>query len=114
MRSGGARAPKQLAIRLTPANVRPVIQPTLPGEVVWTPAGQIVGRRSPILTTVLRLDSAPPSVVAGLAWIDTPHTHLTLIPGPGYVPPQALLPSMRNPMDRYLVPDQRNFFMVTK
>ena len=33
---------------------------------------------------------------------------------PGGNQPSKLLPSMSNPMYRYLVPDQRDFFMVTK
>jgi hypothetical protein len=32
----------------------------------------------------------------------------------GGAEPSKLLPSMRNPKDRYLVPDQRDFFMVLK
>jgi hypothetical protein len=33
---------------------------------------------------------------------------------PGGAVPSKLLPSMRNPMDRFLVSDQRDFFMVLK
>jgi hypothetical protein len=96
---GSAPAPGQRAIS-GPKNVRPVIRPALPQEGVWTPAGQTVGGRYPILTTTLRPDPLHPSVVAGLAWIDTSQTRLVLVPGlkeprsrdlppgPGYVPLQ--------------------------
>lgn len=70
------RVPKSV-----PKNVQPIVTPALPGEGVWTPAGQTVAGGSPILTTTLRPDPAHPTVVAGLAWIDTSRTHLTLVPG---------------------------------
>jgi Phosphodiester glycosidase len=96
---GSAPVPGQGAIS-GPKNVQPVVHPALPQEGVWTPSGQTVGGRYPILTTTLRPDPLHPSVVAGLAWIDTSHTRLALVaglkeprsrdlpPGPGYVPLQ--------------------------
>ena len=48
---------------------------------MWTPAGRSVGGRFPILETTLRPNPAYPTVVAGLAWINTPLVRLVLIPG---------------------------------
>ena len=92
--------PNQAQPKRVPNNVQPMISPALPQEGVWTPAGQSYNGSSPILTTTLRPDPVHPSVVAGLAWIDTSRTHLTLVPGvdqpksalgggPGQVPFQA-------------------------
>lgn len=94
-RSAAAKAPP----KSVPKNVQPIVTPALSGEGVWTPAGQSYGGRSSILTTTLRPDPTHPTVVAGLAWIDTSRTHLTLVPGvdqpksalasgPGQVPVQ--------------------------
>lgn len=64
-----------------PKNIRPAVSPALPGEGIWMPAGQVINGRAPILETILRPDPIRPTVVAGLAWIDTSRTHLTLVPG---------------------------------
>ena len=77
--SGSAAA--QAQPKHVPKNVQPIISPALPQEGVWTPAGQSYNGRPPILTTTLRPDPAHPTVVAGLARIDTSRTHLTLVPG---------------------------------
>ncbi len=95
--SGNKTGPGQA--KQIPKNIQPVISPALPQEGVWAPAEQTYGGASPILTTTLRPDPLHPSVLAGLAWIDTPQTHLTLVPGlaepespvgsgPGQVPVQ--------------------------
>jgi hypothetical protein len=57
------------------------VSPALPGEGVWAPAGQVFGGEAPILETTLHPDSLHPSVVAGLAWIDTSQIQLSLVPG---------------------------------
>jgi hypothetical protein len=71
------RAPAQVTYR--PHRVSPLQQPALPGEGVWH------GARSetdpPILLTTIRNQPEYPRVVAGLAWIDTSRTTLTLHPG---------------------------------
>jgi hypothetical protein len=74
-----------------PASVRPVIYPALPGEGVWTPAGQTFGGKAPILETMLRPDPGHPQVVAGLAWIDTSRTRISLVPG--LLEPESARPS---------------------
>jgi hypothetical protein len=64
-----------------PANVKPLIQPALPGEGVWKKAGAKVGSRPPVLLTTFRSDPEYPQFVAGVAWIDSSQTHLEYVPG---------------------------------
>lgn len=64
-----------------PKDIQPVAFPYLPGEGVWNPAGQIFHGKAPILEARLHPDPLRPSVVAGLAWIDTSQVSLSLVPG---------------------------------
>lgn len=64
-----------------PANLKPLIQPALPGEGVWKKAGAKVGSRPPVLLTTFRSDPEYPQFVAGVAWIDSSQTHLEYVPG---------------------------------
>ncbi|WP_273888123.1 phosphodiester glycosidase family protein [Rubrobacter naiadicus] len=64
-----------------PARIEPLMHPALPGEGVWRPAGQVFGGKAPILETTFRPDPSHPTVVAGVAWIDTRMVRLELIPG---------------------------------
>ena len=80
--SGSSRKhPRGLAGLPAPKDIRPLIRPALAKEGVWTPAGRSVGGRFPVLETTLRASPSYPTVVAGLAWINTPLVRLVLIPG---------------------------------
>ena len=64
-----------------PARVDSLIQPALPGEGVWHTTRPALKGEPPVLVTTLRDQPEYPRVVAGLAWIDTRRTTLTLNPG---------------------------------
>ncbi len=64
-----------------PGNVKPLIQPSLPGEGVWRKAAAKAGPRPPVLLTTFRSDPEYPHFVAGVAWIDAGRTHLSYVPG---------------------------------
>jgi hypothetical protein len=64
-----------------PPRVAALFRPALPGEGVWRPTRPGLAGAPPILLTTLRDQPEYPRVVAGLAWIDTKHTRLTLNPG---------------------------------
>ncbi len=64
-----------------PPNVKPLIQPALPGEGVWKKAAAHAGARPPVLLTTFRSDPEYPKFVAGVAWIDTSRTRLAYVPG---------------------------------
>jgi hypothetical protein len=81
-----ARAQRLQAQRLAaasyrPPRVAPLIHPTLPGEGVWRATRPGLGTGAPLLITTLRNQPEYPRVVAGLAWIDTKRTTVTLNPG---------------------------------
>jgi hypothetical protein len=94
------RARRLAAASERPPRVTPLLHPALPGEGVWRatrPGGRTASR---LLVTTLRNQPEYPRVVAGLAWIDTHRTSVTL--NPGRLEPSAALP--RGSMD---VPAQR-------
>ena len=64
-----------------PHRVAPLIHPALPGEGVWRATRPGLGAGAPLLVTTLRNQPEYPRVVAGLAWIDTKRTTVTLNPG---------------------------------
>jgi len=64
-----------------PPRVAPLIHPALPGEGVWRATRPGLEAEPPVLVTTLRNQPEYPRVVAGLAWIDTERTRLTLNPG---------------------------------
>jgi hypothetical protein len=64
-----------------PAGVESLLRPALPGEGVWHATRPGLEAEPPILLTTLRDQPEYPRVVAGLAWIDTKRTTLTLNPG---------------------------------
>jgi hypothetical protein len=64
-----------------PANVAPLLHPTLPGEGVWRASRPGLEARPPLLLTTLRSQPEYPRVISGLAWIDTARTRLVLRPG---------------------------------
>jgi len=75
--SGGAG----LTAVYRPPPVAPLIHPALPGEGVWRATRPGLEAAPPVLLTTLRNQPEYPRVVAGLAWIDTERTTLTLNPG---------------------------------
>jgi hypothetical protein len=64
-----------------PPNVAPLIRPALEGEGVWRATRPGFESSPPVLITTLRNQPEYPRVVAGLAWIDTERTTVTLNPG---------------------------------
>jgi hypothetical protein len=64
-----------------PPKVAPLLRPALPGEGSWRSIQSGLGAEEPLLVTTLRNQPEYPRVVAGLAWIDTKRTTLTLNPG---------------------------------
>ena len=77
----GAPALTSLISTYRPPNVAPILHPALPGEGVWRSASPNAGPYPPILVTTLRNLREYPRTLAGLAWIDTTRTRLTLNPG---------------------------------
>jgi hypothetical protein len=61
--------------------VAPLVHPELSGEGSWRSTRSGLGAQPPLLLTTLRNQPEYPRVVAGLAWIDTKRTTLTLNPG---------------------------------
>jgi hypothetical protein len=78
-----------------PPDITPVIRPALRGEGVWLPSEAWTGTNAPVQITQFRSDPSYPSMVAGVAWIDTKRTTLALIPG--RLEPNVSLP--RGPME---------------
>jgi hypothetical protein len=78
-----------------PARVHAMIHPALPGEGVWHATRPSLEAHPPVLLTTLRNQPEYPRVVAGLAWINTKRTKLTL--HPGRLEPSVSLP--RGSMD---------------
>jgi phosphodiester glycosidase len=76
---GAGRSAAVAAYR--PPRVAPLIRPALPGEGAWRPTRPGLAADPPVLLTTLRNQPEYPRVVAGLAWIDTKRTTLTLHPG---------------------------------
>jgi hypothetical protein len=95
----GAGSPAAPAVNIEgrPARVLSLLQPARPGEGVWHTTRPGLGAEPPVLVTTLRDQPEYPRVVAGLAWIDTKRTTLTLDPG-------RLEPSVRIPRGSMDVP----------
>jgi len=95
--AASAAAARAAAYR--PERVRSMLQPALPGEGVWHATRPGLEARPPVLLTTLRNQPEYPRVVAGLAWIDTKRTTLSLHPG-------RLEPSVTLPRGSMSVPQQ--------
>jgi hypothetical protein len=78
-----------------PPNVAAVMQPSLPGEGVWRATRPALESAPPVLVSTYRDQPEYPRVVAGLAWINTKRTTVTL--NPGRLEPSVTLP--RGSMD---------------
>jgi hypothetical protein len=72
---------RQLGAIGPPHRIAPLIHPALGGEGVWRATRPGQGTSAPLMITTLRNQPEYPRVVAGLAWIDTKSTTLTLNPG---------------------------------
>jgi Phosphodiester glycosidase len=83
------------AAEYRPPPVAPVLHPALAGEGVWRATRPGLEAAPPVLVTTYRDQPEYPRVVAGLAWIDTERTRLTL--NPGRLEPSVELP--RGSMD---------------
>ncbi len=57
-------------VAYTPPPVTPIARPTLAGEGVWQPTGQLVHGRPAVYETFLRPDPVHTSLLAGVAWLD--------------------------------------------
>ncbi|MDQ6807665.1 MAG: phosphodiester glycosidase family protein [Actinomycetota bacterium] len=73
-----------------PPDIAPLIQPALRGEGVWIPSESWSGANAPVQITQFRSDPNYPSMVAGVAWINTARTTITL--NPGRLEPAVTLP----------------------
>jgi hypothetical protein len=97
-----AAAAAQVPLAYRPPNVAPLTRPALPGEGIWVPTRPNAAPTPPILVTTFRSEPAEyPRLVAGVAWIDTSRTSVSLYPGREQ--PSVELPS-RGPME---VPERR-------
>jgi hypothetical protein len=94
------RAQRLAAASSRPRRVSPLIHPALAGEGVWRATRPGLGTGAPLLITTLRNQPEYPRVVAGLAWINTKRTTLTLNPG-------RLEPSVSIPRGSMDVPQAR-------
>jgi hypothetical protein len=74
-------AAQRLATAERPHRVAPMIHPALPGEGIWRATRPGLGTGAPLLITTLRNQPEYPRIVAGLAWINTKRTTITLNPG---------------------------------
>jgi phosphodiester glycosidase len=79
--AGGGQPPGEQSAVYRPAQVPALIHPALPGEGIWRATRPGLEADPPVLVTTLRNQPEYPRVVAGLAWIDTERTTLTLNPG---------------------------------
>ena len=80
-RAARLQAQRLAAASYRPPRVAPLLHPALGGEGVWRATRPGLGTGAPLLITTLRNQPEYPRVVAGLAWIDTKRTTLTLNPG---------------------------------
>jgi hypothetical protein len=81
---GGAGAPatgQNTTSAYRPPRVASLMHPALEGEGVWRATRPGLESSPPVLITTLRNQPEYPRVVAGLAWIDTERTTVTLNPG---------------------------------
>jgi len=90
-----------------PETVPAILHPALPGEGVWHATRPGLEAAPPVLLTTIRDQPEYPRVVAGLAWINTKRTSLTLFPG--RLEPSVELP--RGPMEVPL--DRRGSLLAT-
>ncbi len=78
---GGAPRVVKLAKEYRPPRVQAMLHPALPGEGVWHATRPGLEASPPVLLSTLRNQPEYPRVVAGLAWINTKRTVVSLHPG---------------------------------
>jgi hypothetical protein len=93
--AAGASTGQQAVSEYRPARVPAVLHPALPGEGVWRATRPALEGAPPVLVTTYRDQPEYPRVLAGLAWINTKRTTVTL--NPGRLEPSVTLP--RGAMD---------------
>ncbi len=90
-----------------PPRVHPILHPGLPGEGVWHATRPGLAVNPPVLLTTIRNQPEYPRVVAGLAWINTKRTKISLHPG-------RLEPSVELPRGEMQVPSwERHSLLAT-
>ncbi len=96
--AGAGGVPSAIRVVDRPRRVAPLIRPALPGEGVWHPTQVGESRNDPpLLVTTFRSDPTEyPRLVAGVAWINTSRTTVSLYSG--RLEPSVELPS-RGPME---------------
>ena len=77
----GGTSGVKVAKEYRPAHVGALLTPALPGEGVWHATRPGLEASPPVLLSTLRNQPEYPRVVAGLAWINTKRTVVTLHPG---------------------------------
>jgi phosphodiester glycosidase len=93
--AAGTSAAGTVVSEYRPTRVPAVLHPALPGEGVWRATRPALESAPPVLVTTYRDQPEYPRVVAGLAWINTKRTTVTL--NPGRLEPSVTLP--RGTMD---------------
>jgi hypothetical protein len=73
-----------------PVRVPALLHPALPGEGVWHATRPGLEAKPPVLLTTIRNQPEYPRELAGLAWIDTKRTRISL--NPGRLEPSVELP----------------------
>jgi hypothetical protein len=91
----GSGAPTGSTTEVRPEPLTPFISPALREEGVWRATRPDLEAGAPILVSTLRDQPEYPRALAGIAWINTSRTRLTL--NPGRLEPSVSLP--RGPMD---------------
>lgn len=105
--TAGEKARREVLEGLRPGRVHAVLHPALPNEGVWHATRPELAGAPPVLVTTVRDQPEYPRVVAGVAWIDTRRTRLTLNPG-------RLEPSVELPRGPMMVPlDSRRSLLAT-
>ncbi len=78
---GGGGSGTSVAREYRPSRVPALIHPALPGEGVWRATRPGLEANPPVLLTTVRNQPEYPRVLAGLAWINTKRTTVSLHPG---------------------------------
>ncbi len=96
---GGSVAGGGLTQAYRPARVPALLHPALPGEGVWHATRPGLEAEPPVLLTTIRNQPEYPRVLAGVAWINTKRTFVSLHPG-------RLEPSVELPRGSMDVPQE--------
>jgi hypothetical protein len=96
--AGGTQSgSRQVPAEYRPRRIAPLTRPALPGEGAWVATRRHAAPDAPLLVSTFRSEPTEyPRQVAGVAWIDTARTVVTLYPGRSE--PAVELPA-RGPME---------------